>query len=266
MRSGSTLQYQLTQTLVEKLGKGKGYGWLPSIQDKEALMQRATETDQETYYVVKIHGHNLSFSDLIQADKGRAIYVYRDIRDVVTSFMSWRNTSFESIIRQKWIEKVIKDSHNWESLSKIHTSKYESLMSDIPNEVLRIADHIGLPINLELAQEIADECSIDRKKKEIASMKGKQQKVDSQNILHQNHINSGKSRQWLKKLSNSKIAHIEQKAHKWLEDHDYEIAFANPMQRQILASQCSLNLFFSDTVFNAKRTKGNIDKYLGWVE
>ena len=68
MRSGSTLQYQLTQTLVEKLGKGKGYGWLPSIQDKEALMQRATETDQETYYVVKIHGHNLSFSDLIQAD------------------------------------------------------------------------------------------------------------------------------------------------------------------------------------------------------
>ena len=164
MRSGSTLQYQLTQALVEKLGRGKGCGWLPSIENREDLFLRATETDKDTYYVVKIHGYSSYFADLIRADKARAIYVYRDIRDVVTSFMSWRKTSFESVIREKWIEKIVKDSSRWESVENIHISRYEVLMKDVENEVLRIANNIGLSIDRELAKEIANECSIDRKK------------------------------------------------------------------------------------------------------
>lgn len=261
MRSGSTLQYQLTQALVEKLGNGKGYGWLPSLKNREDLFLRATETDQDTYYVVKIHGYNTYFADLIRADKARAIYVYRDIRDVVTSFMSWQKTSFESVIREQWIEKIFKDSSRWESVENIHISRYEILMQDIENEVLKIADHIGLSINQELAHEIASECSIDRKKKETTAMKGKQQKIDGQNILHQNHISSGKSQRWLQELSSSRIAYIEQKALDWIKIHDYELAFPHPIQRRMLARQCSANLFLSDCIFNAKRTKGNIDKY-----
>ncbi|MDA0268919.1 MAG: hypothetical protein O3A14_18645 [Cyanobacteria bacterium] len=93
-------------------------------------------------------------------------------------------------------------------------------------------------------------------------MKGKQQKIDGQRILHQNHINSGESQRWLKELSSYRVAYIEQKALEWMKGHDYELAFSNPIQRSVLASQCSANLFFSDCIFNAKRTKGNIDKYL----
>ncbi|MEA5469175.1 sulfotransferase domain-containing protein [Spirulina sp. 06S082] len=262
MRSGSTLQYKLTQTLVEKVGKGSGLGWLPSVPNKEDLFHRATESDRDNYYIVKIHGYSPDFGDLIRQNKGKAIYVYRDLRDVVTSFMSWRKCSFDAVIREQWLEKVMRDSKKWESLETIYISKYEVLMQNLEKEVLGIAEHLGISISNDLAKEVAEQCSIDRQKKKTELMQSKQQKIDSQNILHQNHISSGKSQRWLQELSASEIAYIEQKTAPWLLAHNYDLAYPNSVNRGILATRENFNLFVSDCIFNAKRTKGHIDNYL----
>ena len=253
MRSGSTLQYKLTQTLVEKLDKGCGLGWLPSIQNRDDAFHRATETDRDSYYIVKIHGYNPDFGDLIMRDRARAIYVYRDMRDVVTSFMSWKKWSFDRVMRDKWIEKVMRDSKNWESLEQIHISQYEVLMQNLEDEVLKIAHHLGLEIGKDLAKEVAEECSIDRQKKQTELMKSKQEKIDSQQILHQNHISSGKSQRWRQELSAAEVAYIEQKSSSWLLSHGYDLAYPNSVSRSLLAWQASGNLLVSDCIFYAKR-------------
>ena len=195
-------------------------------------------------------------------NKGRAIYVYRDLRDVVTSFMSWRKCSFYTVIREQWIEKVIRDSKSWESLENIHISKYEVLMQNLEDEVLKIAEHLDIRIDLDLAKEIAEQCSIKKQKQKIKIMESKQEKLDSKKILHQNHISSGKSHRWMQELTASEVAYIEQKTSTWLYDHGYDLAYPNPVNRSILAAQANVSLFLLDGIFNAKRAKGRIDKYL----
>ncbi len=261
MRSGSTLQYQITEALVEKLGVGTGYGWLPSIENQEDFWQRATESDRDNYYIVKIHGFGRQFATLIAQDKARAIYVYRDLRDVVTSFMSWRNSSFEGVIRAQWIEKVLRDSQNWESLDHIHIAQYEVMMADIQAEVAAIAEHLGLHATPELIQEVADQCSIKKQRQKMALLANDQQRIDDRQILHQNHIKSGKSKRWREELTPSQIALIEAKGGNWMQEHGYELAYPNPLTRALIATQANTHQLTSDLIFHAKRTKGKLDKY-----
>lgn len=266
MRSGSTLQYQLTQTLVETLNKGVGWGWLPSLKNRNYLFEKATEKDKDTYYIVKIHGYSPAHETLINQDKGRAIYVYRDLRDVVTSFMSWKNCSFDAVIREQWIDKVIRDSKNWESVAGIYSSQYEVLMDNLPEEVLGIAQYLGLSISLEVAQEVAEKCSIKQQKKTAQLMQSQQQKIDPQNILHYNHISSGQSKRWEKELSAPKVAYIEQKAGNWLQAHGYTLAYPNSVQRNFLVAQANMQLLVSNSIFQGKRFKSRVDKYFSQSE
>lgn len=262
MRSGSTLQYQLTETLIQKLGRGSGYGWLPSIKNRDEVFNRATETDPESYYIVKIHGYNPDFLRLIEQGKASAIYVYRDLRDVVTSFMSWQNTSFEGVIREKWIEKVLTDSQNWEALNNIHISKYETAVNNLYDEVLAIANHLSLDVRTEILQEVAEQCSLKKTQKRMQSLTQKNQKSDNQNILHHNHIKSGMAQRYKKELAPTQIALIETKTAVWMKSHGYELEYSNFITREFLAMPARCQQLASEITFEAKRSKGKLDRYV----
>ncbi|MEM8544608.1 MAG: sulfotransferase domain-containing protein [Cyanobacteria bacterium P01_H01_bin.119] len=262
MRSGSTVQYKITESLVQKLGKGKGYGWLPHIENREELFSLATEKDADNYYIVKIHGYSPHFGDLIAQNQAKAIYVYRDLRDVVASFMSWRATDFNGVIRERWIEKVLKDSQNWESLPDIHISQYETLIGDLRGEVSRIADYIGLDVSEDIIEQVADECSIQKTKQKMQAMEKTGLNLDTKSILHKNHIKSGKAKSYLGELTPAQIAFVEAKSALWMNAHTYDLDYRNPVYRQLQSLKAIVDQIISDFIFYARRSKSKIDRRL----
>ena len=97
-RSGSTLQYQLTSTLVEMLNAGVRSRYLP--ENEFQLLIKEYE-NVRGYIVFKAHFITPPMAALIDAGKGLSVGIFRDIRNVAVSMMKMWNLSFDDLITQK---------------------------------------------------------------------------------------------------------------------------------------------------------------------
>lgn len=236
MRSGSTLQYQLTVAILEKTGKGTGFGEV-RYGDCQQLLKKQLSGQMNA---VKVHQfrHLKGVETAIKQGKAKGIYSYRDIRDVTTSLMKMRKTSFEKLIFETGeINECIRDFYAWTKLDNLLISRYEIMVSDLTQEVLRIAEHLDIKLSQKEAQTIADEYSIERQKNRIESWKKNQNSenkfYDPKSLLHANHINSGKTNQWQKELKPIQVAYLETMAKNWLISQNYSLT--QPMLLQWLS-------------------------------
>ena len=229
IRSGSTLQFQITARLVESAGFGKRLEWVepekfPELRDKY--------TDFEGWKVFKSHTCTKEMKAEFANNNARGVYVYRDLRAVAVSSMRKNSIAFWHIWLYKVLENCVEDYNIWTSLPDVMISSYENMVIDLPGEVAKIAAFLNIPISQERRKKIAFDFSIDQQKKRIKKHVEKQDHLkvhgksafDKNTLLHDNHIHDGEIDNWKKILSASQIALIENRYRDWLKKKKYVLS------------------------------------------
>lgn len=194
-RAGSSLHYQLTAEIT-----GKAIGPLNHY--------KKTHTEEPLgLTVTKVHRHTDKRGQWIEEGKAKAVYIYRDIRDVVASLSNKTRKTPLMVVRNGYIERALEDFRNW-TQHPIHIAQYEWVINNLEEEIRRIASYLGVEISKKRVKEIADKYTLDASRK------------DDWRIRFGAQVFSGKAGQW-KALSRFEIAVIEEKAYKWLKEKYY---------------------------------------------
>ena len=225
-RSGSTLQYQLAVSILERTGKGSGLGDLRNVNCQELHQANTTGEIQ----VLKVHkiSHLKGIEKAFEEGYAVGLYVYRDLRDVAVSLMNLRNLSFDKLMRRREIPDNLRAFEQFTALPNMHISRYEYMVNNLSTEVVKIASHLGIELSEQEAELIAQEYSLTQQKARIESWKkeaGSQNKErNPQTLLHQNHIKSGRCQQWKTALTPLQISYLENLTGKWLVEHKYSLS------------------------------------------
>lgn len=228
-RSGSTLQFQITARLVEDAGLGKRVEWVHHNRFPELRKKYA---DYNGWKVFKNHVCTDEMVAEFNRQNAIGVYVYRDIRDVIVSAMRKSSVSFTSIWRNSHLLKTCLDNfHRWTSLPTVLVSIYEEMIADLPGEVKRIANHLGIALDYSECERVASEYTIERQKKRIKESMNTALRqegdalFDPHSLLHINHIDSGSIGKWRHELTPRQVALIESEAGEWLVANGYKLAY-----------------------------------------
>lgn len=227
LRSGSTLQYQLAVAILEKTGRGSGLGDPRNVD----CLELANANPSGMMQVLKVHKfkHLQNVEEAIDLRQAKCLYTYRDVRDVAVSLMNMRSIDFEELIfRNKEVQQSLGDFQAWTSLDGVLISRYEDMVNNLPQEVLRIAKHLNVELSAEEAIAIAENYTLDKQKQRIQQWKQGEDfnpsTHEAKSLLHHNHINSGKSQQWSETLTSIQIAYLESLTETWLCDRNYSLS------------------------------------------
>lgn len=93
-RSGSTLQYQIAVKVAQTQQNTQLVGWVATTQTAKVLGKAKDDTN--TWYLAKLHDYDQEVDTFWNRLNPKALYIYRDIRDVVVSTMHMENWAFDS--------------------------------------------------------------------------------------------------------------------------------------------------------------------------
>ncbi|MGA3283252.1 MAG: hypothetical protein ABSD57_02180 [Verrucomicrobiota bacterium] len=141
-RAGSTLQYNLARTLIERLKVGCGLGF--SVEEGELRRRVESIQDQPIVGVLKSYNRNLNW---VSGWRGRVsiLFIYRDLRDMYSSQKKKGRTNLNDFITRTSsdLDAIAKLSPTYRMLSQ----KYEEVFLDLGTAARQIADFLGLLAN-----------------------------------------------------------------------------------------------------------------------
>jgi len=219
MRSGSTLQYNITCQLLTEANMGEVVEYLPP-KDHDLLIDREKKG---THSIFKTHKLTPFVQKQFEQGNACGIYIYRDIRDVCVSLMNQKSEPFETILKWNFIQEYVEDFTAWIGQKPLLISRYEEAKPQVVEETLRIASFLKIKLSEDRIRAIGEGLTIDKQKSRIEQMaKEKGEGIyDKKTLLHYNHIQSGAFYQWLYALRPHQIAQIESIAGNWLKDNGY---------------------------------------------
>ena len=209
-RSGGTKQYQLTVAVAKRynLGIPREFG-IHYTPGENAVVK--FEEFKEKYYVP------------VKQGRARAIGIYRDPRDVVTSLIEWRRRqgkpyTFESRL---W-HRVFDRWQNWEPLCS-HVARYEDCHPfNWAAEVVEIGRVFGVDIGPDEAREIAATWNVRRN---IERQEAQGAWFNGETMLTQTHISPDRGRsRWRERLTPEQAREIEEYlGAEWMDGHGYRL-------------------------------------------
>ena len=221
IRSGSTLQYQLASSIVERAHAGQRIGWVASGEVKGTIKCN----NGTGIHVLKSHIPTPSIITMSKNKESKSLYIYRDLRDVVVSTMGQHKQPFAKVWESGAIAEAIAWGAIWESLPGVLTQRYEAIVENMRVAIGQMCNHVGLELTLIDQIDIANGHSIKRQRTRIANIPtpGAWDKME---LLHRNHIGtlSGVSGQWRSALNTSQIKMIEARYGDWLLRHGYHLS------------------------------------------
>lgn len=227
-RSGSTLQYNLISKIVEISNSGIRVPFHKQ-EDHHLIYEKYSKI--KGFKVIKTHIITDEIKKLIETDQSIIFHCYRDIRDVVVSYINkgWITKNIEDIskLSQNYINEY--NTLSEYSNNNFYSRKYEDFAFNIENELKYIQQKLGITLDAQVIQKIAlelDKSNLLKFQKSIPE----EEKVTEYNqifnkttLLHNNHINDGSMNQFLKLLNNEEIITIEKIAWLWLLNHNYSL-------------------------------------------
>src|SRR5205823_2911263 len=143
---------------------GERLGYL-TAQQYAALVRSDAEDRARVsgmgWRVLKSHEGDRCFTRVLRAGRARAVYAYRDVRDVVFSLMHKRGVTFEQLLRQGMIHQVLANDRFWTRQPNVLIQRYDDLLADPAGGVLDLARHLGLALTDGEAAEIAAAYSLE---------------------------------------------------------------------------------------------------------
>lgn len=232
-RSCSTWQYLIASRLVEQHRGGQRLGFVTGEQ-YQTLIER--EPPSSSWRILKAHEPHPSFEAALARGTARAVYAYRDLRDVAFSLIHVYRSTFEHIVeRHQYLDICIKNDRAWTSQSEVLAQRYEDLTSNPTVGVRAMARHFGIALTSAEAIALVAEFSwsANRRRTEEWSDHLRSQGVDlgsptsvlkhdQTTLLHWNHLRRGQIGGWRRQATARQREVLSHICGSWLIDHGYE--------------------------------------------
>ena len=231
-RSSSTWQYEVVSHMAETYRNGVRLGFIEGIHFQALPGQ---EHAPERVRVLKTHDVHPLFIRELNAGNALPIYSYRDMRDVAFSFMHKAGLTFDEMIEQKFLDKVLANDAYWRAQPRLVCQKYETVITDEIGAVAELSRAIGLDLPVVDLARIAQDYSWDANLRRTREVKERAQAAglnlddkahifehDPHTLLHWNHLREGKRKSWRELATPAQRATLAATCGEWLMANGYE--------------------------------------------
>jgi hypothetical protein len=230
-RAGSTWQYQVVSHLLEKYRQGKSLGF-------RAGPEFATcSGDLSGWACLKAHDGHPAFADWLRAGRARAIYSYRDLRDVAFSLAHVFKTDVDDVLdTRRLLHTVLDNDTFWTALPHTIVQRYEDLTVDPESAIREMAAHLDIPLADGEARSLAEQFSMSANRKRITehnkelSTRGIDPRApaaglhwEQRSLLHWNHIRGGQVGGWQSDATVRQRLKLGLIGSDWLRKHGYAL-------------------------------------------
>jgi hypothetical protein len=157
IRSGSTLLFNIAQSIVVSHGVGTAHGWKGDTEDSGLVEQLLEWDNSSDWHVIKTHRAPIGLLDASQFSDVYYLYSYRDLRDVAIS--ANRQFCWEGDRLLAGVRNAVQTWHQMQDIPNTLTFCYEDLLSDIPFVVRSVAAHLDVAIDEHYVLCCAEEWS-----------------------------------------------------------------------------------------------------------
>lgn len=176
--------------------------------------------------------HDLTEPVTLQCQRGGgvALYIYRDLRDVISSFQQKEHVRLDGTALEDLITELMRKDLAWRSLPLVYVSRYEDVSIALATEVSRIGEFLDIPCPAFMAKQIAEDLSYARQAISIAAAdQDDLVEVNPTNVyhrntlLHRNHLQGGAVGRYKYDLNSAQRRQIEDQAGAWLAANGYTL-------------------------------------------
>lgn len=231
-RSSSTWQYDVVSHLVEQYRQGIRLGFVGGTRLRDLP---GREHRSEVVRVLKTHDSHPVFLRELKVGNALPIYSFRDIRDVAFSYMHKAALTFNELVKQRFLEKVLANDAFWRSSPRAVCMKYEVVVNDEIGTVARLSKAVGVDLPEGQADQIAQEYSWEANLKRTHDVKKRAEAAgldlrskahvfeqDPRTLLHWNHLRESDHKSWRDLATPKQREVLAAKCNRWLLANGYE--------------------------------------------
>lgn len=217
-RAASTLQYQIACELIERAARGT------RSRDWPSPIAADMTVGAGPIHVAKVHDPDPGVESGLNPRFTRYIYIYRDVRDAIASHIQKDGDVPADRIARLVVDTMLGPYAHFVSRPSVLVSRYETVINDLPGEVRRIGEFIGVPPDPMRDRAIADLLDLPSQRRHIQSHSWTgDQRWDPHTLLHRDHIHDARIGKFRDVLSGAQVGEIERVAGAWLERHGYPL-------------------------------------------
>ncbi len=271
-RSGSTWQYHVVAHLIEKHRGGQRLGFVTGERFASLPPSAAG-----AWRILKAHDAHPAFEAALKAGRARAVYSYRDLRDVAYSLMHKFGGDFEEVIeRQGRLHLCLDNDAFWAAQPHTLTQRYEQFLADPIPAIEALACHLDVRLDEGEAPALAAEYSLRANQERAAQLAEELRRQgvnledqanavrwDEETQLHWNHIREGRVGGWREEATPREVAVLAAICGRWLIGRGYERdhAWALPALEHFRAELEAAHQALRATRAKLTRQETELDEY-----
>jgi hypothetical protein len=231
-RSCSTWQYNVVSHLVRLHRGGCRLGFVSGEQYAGLPPDGAAGG----WRVLKSHDGHPAFTAALAGGRARAVYAYRDLRDVAYSLVHKFGRTFEDVIEdKKFLHVCLANDAFWTAQPGTVCQRYEEITDHPAGAVAELAAHLEVPLGEGEAEELAAAYSLrsnlwrtvelaNRLREQGLDLGDPRNALlhDRQTLLHWNHIREGRTGAWKDRVTPRQLACLVAACGDWLIERGYE--------------------------------------------
>ncbi|NET62207.1 MAG: sulfotransferase domain-containing protein [Symploca sp. SIO2E6] len=226
-RSASTWSFNVCRLILKATSKPYTSGYVGEGQAVDDYIQATSSSNKDI--LLKTHTPGNFALRMIQSQRAKNIYTYRDPRDVLCSRLSFEQITYDLALTGTFGNLTMLDwyQQNGDTLF----IGFDQITSNPITEIRKIANYLEVDLNESTYENICEETSLENNLKIAKSIKkitseqvfqAGSHTIDRTTLLHTNHIAQAKTGRWQEELSPEQqlIAHSLLKP--WLLKLNYE--------------------------------------------
>jgi hypothetical protein len=167
IRSGSTLQYNLVCSLLEKMGVGVGNGSIHPSRWDEFQQQFEDWAKADTIHAIKSHDLIPNQAEMAASGQLLTCYIYRDLKEVAVSTQRMFVWARDKDSLLDILDRAIATYFEIKNMENTIWQRYEDVVIDLEVAVQTLAKGIGLNPSDKIVAAIAQQWSIENVKQKM---------------------------------------------------------------------------------------------------